>query len=34
MMDWRRGITQKISDDYGDMRGAHVTVLIPLGDNL
>lgn len=34
MMDWRRGITQKISEDYPDMLGAHVSVLIPLGDNL
>ncbi|OFA05217.1 hypothetical protein JAB9_08930 [Janthinobacterium sp. HH107] len=34
MMDWRRGITQKITEEYPDMQGAHVAVLIPLGDNL
>lgn len=34
MMDWRRGITQKITEGYPDMQGAHVAVLIPLGDNL
>lgn len=34
MMDWRRGITQKITEGYPDMQGAHVSVLIPLGENL
>lgn len=34
MMDWRRGITQRITEGYPDMQGAHVAVLIPLGDNL
>lgn len=34
LMDWRRGITQKITEEYPDMQGAHVSVLIPLGDNL
>lgn len=34
LMDWRRGITQKITEGYPDMQGAHVSVLIPLGDNL
>jgi hypothetical protein len=34
MMDWRRGITQKMTEGYPDIQGAHVSVLIPLGDNL
>jgi hypothetical protein len=34
LMDWRRGITQRITEGYPDMQGAHVSVLIPLGDNL
>ena len=34
MMDWRRGITKKITEDYPDMQGSQVSVLIPLGENL
>jgi hypothetical protein len=34
LMDWRKGITQKLTEGYADMQGAHVSVLIPLGDNL
>lgn len=34
LMDWRRGITQKLTEGYADMQGALVSVLIPLGDNL
>lgn len=34
LMDWRRGITQRITEGYPDMQGAQVSVLIPLGDNL
>lgn len=34
LMDWRRGITQKITEGYPDMQGAHVAVLIPLGEHL
>lgn len=34
LMDWRKGITQKLTEGYVDMQGAHVSVLIPLGDDL
>ncbi|WP_139143309.1 hypothetical protein [Janthinobacterium sp. HH104] len=34
LMDWQRGITQKVTEGYPDMQGALVSVLIPLGDNL
>ncbi|WP_232310867.1 hypothetical protein [Herbaspirillum autotrophicum] len=34
MMDWRRGITRRITEGYPDMQGAHVAVLIPLGEHL
>lgn len=34
LMDWQRGITKKVTEEYPDMQGAHVAILIPLGENL
>jgi hypothetical protein len=34
LLDWRRGLTSKIGEDYPDIQGSHVSVLIPLGIGL
>lgn len=34
LLDWRRGLTSKIGEDYPDIQGSHVSVLIPLGTGL
>lgn len=34
LLDWKRGLTSKIDEGYPDVQGAHLSILIPLGDGL
>ena len=34
LLDWKRGFTSKIDEGYPDVQGAHLSILIPLGDGL
>jgi hypothetical protein len=34
LLDWNRGLTNKIDQGYADVQGAFISILIPLGDGL
>lgn len=34
LLDWKRGLTSKITEGYPDVQGAYISILIPLGDGL
>jgi hypothetical protein len=34
LLDWRRGLTSRIGEDYPDIQGSHISILIPLGTGL